>query len=146
MAERKPQTFDNHVRIIPTYHGVVFGIFAINLLWSLYRAATSFSWEALLALLLAVALLFLSFHARLMALTVQDRVIRLEMRLRLERLLPADLRNRFDELTVDQFVSLRFAGDGEIVDLTRKVLDERLTDRKAIKRMIRDWQGDYLRA
>lgn len=140
------QSFENHARFVPTYHGLTFGIFAINLLWSLYRAATAFSWESLLSLLLAVAFLFLFFHARLMALTVQDRVIRLEMRLRLERLLPDELRRRIGEFTVEQLVALRFASDGELADLARRVLDERLTDRKAIKRLVKDWQGDFLRA
>jgi len=140
------QTFKNHTRIIPTYHGVTFGIFAVNLLWSLYRAATGFSWESLLAVLLAVAFLFLFFHVRLMALTVQDRVIRLEMRLRLERLLPTELRGRIGELTIGQLVSLRFASDAELPDLARRVLDERLNDRKTIKKLVQNWQGDFLRA
>lgn len=140
------QTYKNHARIIPTYHGVTFGIFAINLLWSLYRAATGFSWESLLSVLLAVAFLFLMFHARLMALTVQDRVIRLEMGLRLERLLPPELRGRIGELTIDQLISLRFASDAELPDLARRVLDERLNERKTIKQLVRNWQADFLRA
>jgi hypothetical protein len=86
------------------------------------------------------------FHARGMVLTVQDRVIRLEMRLRLDRLLPDDLRGRIGEFSVDQLIALRFASDAELADLARRVLDERLADRKAIKRLVRDWQGDFLRA
>ena len=140
------QSFDKHARILPTYHGLTFGIFTVNLGWSLYRTATGFSWESLLSLLLAVAFLLVFFHARNMALIVQDRVIRLEMRLRLERLLPDDLRGRIGEFTVDQLVAMRFASDAELPDLARRVLDERLTDRKAIKRLVKDWQGDFLRA
>jgi hypothetical protein len=78
--------------------------------------------------------------------TVQDRLIRLEMRLRLAELLPGDLRARIPEFTVAQLVSLRFACDAELPALAKKVLDEKLSDRKAIKRLIKDWQADYLRA
>ena len=146
MAQETPQNFENHARIVPAYHYGGFGIFAINLLWSLYRVVRSFSAESVLALLLAVAFLILFFHARIFALTVQDRVIRLEMTLRLERLLPEDLRPRIKDFTVGQLVSLRFASDEELPDLARKVLAENLTDRKVIKKMIRNWQPDYLRA
>jgi hypothetical protein len=73
-------------------------------------------------------------------------VIRLEMRLRLAQLLPPDLRPRIGELTPKQMVALRFASDQELPDLVRTVLTDRIQDGKAIKRMIRDWQGDYLRA
>jgi len=84
--------------------------------------------------------------ARMFALTVQDRVIRLEMRLRMQQVLPQDLRGRIPEFTVGQLVSLRFASDAELTALARKVLDEKLTDRKTIKKLIRDWQPDLLRA
>jgi hypothetical protein len=77
---------------------------------------------------------------------VQDRVIRLEMRLRLERLLPPELRSRVSEFTVPQLVSLRFAGDDELPVLARQVLEEKLSDRKTIKRRIKNWQADFLRA
>jgi hypothetical protein len=85
-------------------------------------------------------------EARLFALAVQDRVIRLEERVRYERVLPEELRWRADELTVNQFVALRFASDDELPQLMRKVLDEKLTERKAIKQLIKTWRPDYLRA
>jgi hypothetical protein len=81
-----------------------------------------------------------------MALKVQDRVIRLEERLRYQRLLPSDLQARTDDFTINQIVSLRFASDAELPALARKVLDEKLQDRKAIKQLIRVWKPDYLRA
>ena len=77
---------------------------------------------------------------------VQDRVIRLEMQLRLQRILPDDLRARIGEITRGQFVALRFASDAELPALVRKVLDEKITDKKQIKMAVKDWQGDYLRA
>jgi hypothetical protein len=73
-------------------------------------------------------------------------VIRLEMQLRLQQLLPTVLRPRISELTVGQLVSLRFASDEELPALAQKVLDEKITDRKAIKKMIHNWQPDFLRA
>jgi len=79
-------------------------------------------------------------------LTVQNRVIRLEMQLRMQAVLPADLRGRILEFRPGQLVALRFASDAELPELARKVLDEKLTDQKAIKQLIRDWQGDFLRA
>jgi hypothetical protein len=77
---------------------------------------------------------------------VQDRVIRLEMRLRMREVCPPDLAARVREFTPAQLVALRFAGDAELPTLARKVLDEKLQDRKAIKSMVRDWQADNLRA
>ncbi len=81
-----------------------------------------------------------------MVLTVQDRVIRLEVRLRMQQLLPAEIRPRISEFTVGQLVALRFASDAELPDLARKVLQDKLTDRKAIKQLVRDWQPDFVRA
>ena len=140
------QSAEKHARIIPMYHGVAGFLLTVNVLWTLYQAVMHFSWGALISFGTAVALILVYFYARLMALTVQDRVIRLEERLRLERLLPADLKARIPEFDIDQLVSLRFASDAELPDLARKVLDERLTDRKAVKKMIKTWRPDFLRA
>ena len=146
MANQKPQNFKNHTRIVPLYHQFVFFVFVINLGWTIYRLVKDvFSWGAIVNVLVAMALLVVFFYARIFALTVQDRVIRLEMRLRLAGILPADLRPRIPVFSVAQLVALRFASDAELPALARKVLDEKLTDRKAIKRLIKDWQADYLR-
>lgn len=146
MAQNTAQSFDNHTKLVPPFHVVVLGIFGINLVWSLYRVAHAFSAESVISLLLAIAFILLALYARIFALTVQDRVIRLEMRLRLLQVLPAELRPRIPEFTVGQLVALRFAGDAELPALARKVLDEKLEDRKAIKKMIQNWQPDLLRA
>ena len=121
-------------------------IFLLNLGWSIYRLVHAFSVDRVISLLVAVALLLLAFTARVFALTVQDRVIRLEMRLRMQQVLPQDLRARIPEFEVGQLVALRFAGDAELPELARKVLDGKLTDRKAIKQLVKDWQADFLRA
>ena len=140
------QNFENHTKIVPAFHFVVLPILAINLVSSIIHVWRNPSTNAVISLLVAVALILLAFCARIFALTVQDRVIRLEMQLRLQGLLPPDLLARIAELTVAQFVSLRFASDAELAELTRKVLADNLTDRKTIKKMIRNWQPDNLRA
>jgi len=146
MANEKMQNFENHIRFVPGFHAFVFPVFAINLIWSLVQLRHGIGFASVLGVLLAAALVGLFFYARIFALTVQDRVIRLEMQLRLARLLPADLQPRIAEYSVGQLVALRFAGDDELPALARQVLQEQLSDRKAIKRRIKNWQGDFLRA
>ncbi len=145
MAHPAPQNYKNHRRFVPLYHFVLFGILVINLLWSCFRAFRGFSFETAWGILMALALLAISFYIRIFALTVQDRVIRLEMRLRLKDLLPGDLRGRIAELTPSQLIALRFASDAELPDLVREVLSNDIQDRDVIKRKVRDWQADHLR-
>ena len=145
MAARKPQNFANHRRFEPLYHVVTFGLLAINLIWRLVQVVRLTSWPAVFELLVAVALLGLFSYTRIFALTAQDRVIRLEMRLRLAGILPPDLQGRIGELTRDQFVALRFASDAEMADLMREVLTNNITSRDEIKRRIKNWTPDYLR-
>jgi Family of unknown function (DUF6526) len=144
MAE---QNFANHAKFVPLFHFFAMPVFVLNFAWSLYRLKRlGLSFEGIFGVLLAAALVVLLFSARLFALAVQDRVIRLEERLRYAQVLPADLQARTGELTIGQIVSLRFASDAELPVLTRKVLDEKLTERKAIKQLIKNWKPDYLRA
>lgn len=141
------QSFQNHTRWFPPFHFFVMPMFVINFGWSIYRWwKAGFSIDAFENVLMATALIVFMITARLMALKVQDRVIRLEERLRCERLLPADLRARINELRPRQLVALRFASDSELHELARKVLDEKLTDTKSIKQLIKTWRPDYLRA
>jgi hypothetical protein len=146
MAQTSPQTFANHARIVPAYHYVAFPLFAINFFFALYQVVTAFSWANLVSFGVAIALILLFFVARVMVLTVQDRVIRLEDTLRLRALLPADLQARIGEFSVKQLVALRFASDAELPDLARQVLDGKIQDQKAIKQMVRDWRADFQRA
>ncbi len=140
------QSFENHARLVPLYHYVAGPILLINLIWSEVRLVRTPSADSIIGLLVALALILMFFYARVFALTVQDRVIRLEMQLRLARLLPADLQPRAATFTHKQLVALRFASDEEMPELCRKVLADNLTDQRAIKRMIRKWNPDYLRA
>jgi hypothetical protein len=140
------QSFENHAKIVPAFHYFVLPVFGVNLGWSIYRVSRFFSFATVMLVLLAAAFILAALYGRMFALTVQDRVIRLEMQLRLQNVLPPDLRTRIGEFNVGQLVSMRFASDAELPDLARKVLDERLTDRKAIKKLVRNWQPDLLRA
>jgi Family of unknown function (DUF6526) len=141
------QNFSNHVRFVPPYHFFAIPVFVINFVWSLFRLKQlEFSFAGIFGVILAAALLVLVFEARLFALAVQDRLIRLEERLRYERVLPPDMQARTGELTINQIVSLRFACDAELPALARKVLDEKLTERKAIKKLVKNWKPDYQRA
>src|SRR5262245_26209103 len=140
------QTYKNHVRFFPPFHFVAFPILLLYFLnevrhlWMNPNRSTAFA--ALVAFGIVLGLL----AARVMALKVQDRVIRLEMQLRMRGVLPADLQPRLHELTRRQMVALRFASDRELADLVRDVLAGKLASQKAIKLAIKDWQGDYLRA
>ena len=141
------QNFKNHARFVPLYHFFALPMLFINFGWSVYRwIAAGFSIGGLEWVLTSAALFLGVVYPRLFALSAQDRVIRLEERLRYERVLPEELRWRADELTVDQFVSLRFASDEELGNLMQRVLDGKLTERKAIKRLINHWRPDSLRA
>jgi hypothetical protein len=141
------QSFSNHAKWFPPFHFFAAPILLANLIWSFFRLKPSgYSAYSIFSVFVAAALLATLFAARIMALRVQDRVIRLEERLRYQRLLPADLQNRIDDFTISQIVSLRFASDAELPALARKVLDEKLNDRKAIKQLIKVWRPDYLRA
>lgn len=144
MAARE-QSFENHAKLVTGYHRVATGLMAAVLMWSLVRLATDFSGQRIMDLLFVVAVILIGFYTRTFALGVQDRVIRLEERLRMERLLPPDLQSRIGELTTNQLIALRFASEGELAELTRRVLDEGMTDRTEIKRAIRVWRPDHQR-
>lgn len=140
------QDFAHHVRWLPPYHFVVGPILLVNLGATAWQLTKSQDWPSLLAALVALALVLLYFYARYMVVRVQDRVIRLEERLRMERLLPADLKGQIGTFSVDQLVALRFASDGELPTLARTVLEKGITDRREIKAMITTWRADYQRA
>jgi Family of unknown function (DUF6526) len=141
------QNFKNHAKVVPGFAFFVVPILTINFGWSLYKwKQAGFSLDGLVIVLTAAALLLAVFYARTFALRVQDRVIRLEERLRYERVLPADLQARVGEFTLPQIIALRFASDAELAGLVRKVLDDKLVDGKAIKSLVVNWKADHLRA
>ncbi len=143
----KEQNYSNHVRFFPAFHFFVLPVLLLNFGWSIYRwHKVEYSVDGLEQVLFAAAVFVLAFCARIFALKVQDRVIRIEERMRYELLLPDDLKRRIAEFTVDQMVALRFASDEELPELARKVLDGKVQGRKAIKQQVKNWKADYLRA
>jgi len=146
VSQPASQSFANHARIVPGFHYGVVGALSLNFLWSLVRLYRVPGLDAVVGVITAGGLLGLLFYARMFPLRVQDRIIRLEMSLRLASVLPPDLRARASSLRPGQLVALRFASDAELPSLVRQILDENLADRREIKRRIREWQADHLRA
>jgi Family of unknown function (DUF6526) len=145
MAERV-QTYKNHPRLLPAFHFFVLPVLLLNVLNEVRRAWRNPSEGSLFLVVVAAALFTLAYLSRSQALTVQDRVIRLEMRLRLRQILPPELQPRIQDLTHRQLVALRFASDAELPELVREILDGKLTTVKEIKLRVKNWQGDWLRA
>jgi len=139
------QTYKNHVRFLPAFHFFVIPILLLNALNAARHLLATPHRSTVLEFLVAAALLTLGFLSRTMALTVQDRVIRLEMRLRLQECLPPDLRSKINDLTAGQLIALRFAADAELPELVREIAAGKLNTPKEIKTRVRDWQGDFLR-
>jgi hypothetical protein len=144
MAQR-PQSYANHRRFFPLYHYPLMILLANvgvrgSLAWQNPDFATI--WDVIVAVALASGLL----SARSMVLTVQNRIIRTEMRLRLAGILPPALKPRVNDLSVKQLISLRFASDAELPELVQRCLAGDLHRSDDIKRSIRQWQPDFLRA
>ena len=136
----------SYMRHAPLYDFVAVPILLLNLIWSLFRAATGFSVDTAIGVVVAVAILLVAFFARVFALGAQDRVIRLEERLRMQHLLADDLKPRINDFTTNQMIALlRFASDAELPDLARKVLDDNIGESKAVKQLIKTWRADYQR-
>ena len=144
MSEKRPQTYANHAKLVPLFHYVALPLLALNLVLALAGLLDGIALEALNRVGVAVALVLVGLFSRVNALKAQDRVIRLEERLRMERLLPDDLKPRIDDVSTAQCVALRFAGDEELPALTRRALDDN-ADQKTIKQAIKSWRADYQR-
>lgn len=138
------QNLKNHARFDPPYHFLIAGFYFLNLVYAsvhLYRHHTiSAGWYLVLSILAIVPILKL----RMYPLKVQDRVIRLEERLRLQALAPQEWHAQIYRLSADQLIGLRFAGDDEVVELAKQALEHNLT-RKQIKERIRNWRADEWR-
>jgi hypothetical protein len=144
MASEPTQNLKNHARYVPLFHFVLGLLVFANLVHAV-RVLVPFTPDRAYDAMVAAALALMFWYTRAFALTVQDRVIRLEERLRLQALAP-ELASRFDQLTIGQVVALRFAGDGEVAALLREVLEGRLTAPGDIKKAVKHWRADTLRA
>jgi len=144
MAEQKSQSLKNHARFDPPFHffllPVLLGNFIVCIVHNYHEPRHFNQW----LILMSIALIVLAFKARTYALKVQDRVIRLEERLRLATLLSGPLSARISELTEDQLIGLRFASDAEVPGLVEKTLQSNLK-RKDIKQAVQNWRPDFWR-
>jgi hypothetical protein len=140
----KPQSYASHAKIDPAFHFFVLPVLLINIFVVAYllfhRPGIGGAW----VLLVSVALLVLAGRLRSWATHLQDRVIRVEERIRLAAILPDPLRSRMEELSDSQIVGLRFASDAELPALFQRAIDEKLS-RSDIKKAITDWRPDYSR-
>jgi len=144
MAE-PTQTYDSHGRYIPVYHFFAVPVLLINVVVMAIEFVRDPRFLTGWAVIVAVALFLGMLYLRFMPLRAQDRVIRLEERARLERILPSDLRGRIGELSPSQLIAIRFAPDDEAPELTRRALNGELKTQKDIKLAIRNWRADHLR-
>ena len=143
-AMPEPQSAKNHIRYDPLWHYFVAPVLLINVGVAIYLAAHDWSahWkQGVWGVILSIALLLLSTTVRGYALKLQDRLVRLEERVRLGSVLTAQ---EFEALTSKQLTALRFASDAEAGSLARRAIAEQL-DAKAIKAAIQSWRPDHSR-
>jgi len=142
-----PQTYKNHVRFDPAWHFFLLPLLMVNIIFAAYLTVHHwpdhrhlYPWVIVMSIVIFMAV----GKARSHSLKVQDRVIRLEERLRMAALLSAEENARSQSLTVAQLIGLRFASDAELPALVKRTLDENLTQ-KQIKESINSWRPDYFR-
>jgi hypothetical protein len=141
----KPQTFDNHARYFPLFHFFLTPLLFLNLIYQAVRLYQEPSVDRAVFVLLSVVFIAMIVAARMQALKAQDRVIRLEERLRYRELLSPEIATRASGLSLGQLIALRFAADGELQDLVRRACDKELNTPKEIKLAVKNWRGDYHR-
>jgi uncharacterized membrane protein (DUF485 family) len=140
-----PQNYQNHVKFVPMFHYVLLPLLLVNFLAMAYQLWQQPGLATTWALVMAFLFIVMAFCTRVFALKAQDRVIRLEERLRLRELLPQDLKTRINEFSAEQLIGLRFAGDAELPGLAATLLRDNVQKRDAIKKMVKDWRADTLR-
>jgi hypothetical protein len=144
MSDSSPQSFKNHGRLDPPYHFVLVTTLAVNLFVVLCYTWSHLNYFTEWMSVLSIAVFIPAIKLRSYPLKVQDRVIRLEERLRLQALAPTEWHTQIYRLTEDQLIGLRFASDDEVVALAKAALEEKL-DRKQIKERIKTWRPDNFR-
>ncbi len=144
MAEQ--QTYASHRMWVPLWHYVATPIALINLIKTLVSLKNGITFTSIWAVVFAVGFAAVAYLSRAQALTVQNRLIRLEERTRLREVLPESMRGRISELTLSQLIGLRFAPDAELAGLVERCLGGQLANAEAVKKAITGWRPDTLRA
>ncbi len=145
MANMNPQNFANHTRWHPAFHFFVLPVMLINFVWAVIQFVKTPNPNAGWGMVVSLALVLLTLFVRQYPLKAQDRIIRLEERLRYQEALSPMLMNQIGKLTPGQIVALRFAGDDELEALVGAVLAGTLTKPSDIKQAIKDWRADTFR-
>ena len=140
----KPQSLANHVKFDPPFHFFVLPVLLVNIFVVAFLFFRSPGLGGAWIVLVSVALMVFAGRTRSFVTHLQDRIIRLEERLRLSSILQEPLRSRINELTDSQLIGLRFASDAELPALVQRTLDEKLS-RRDIKKAIVEWRPDYAR-
>ena len=141
----EPQSFANHTRWHPAFHFFILPVMLINFVWAIVTFVQGPGWSSGWWIVVSLALLMLTAFVRTYSLKVQDRVIRLEERLRYQQLLSPALAEQASTLSAAQTVALRFAADEELEKLVSSVLSGKFVKTKDIKRAIQQWRADYFR-
>lgn len=139
------QNFANHTRWHPPFHFFVLPVMLINFIWSVVEFVRAPGFNSGWWVIVSLALLMLTFFVRTNSLRVQDRIIRLEEKVRYQQVLSPALAQQCIALTTGQIIALRFAGDEELEDLAGQVAAGRLVKPKDIKRAIKNWRADTFR-
>lgn len=139
------QNFQNHTRWYPLVHFVIMPLLLLNLIFQAVRLWQDHNIDRVWNIVLAFVLILITLAARLQALRAQDRVIRLEERLRFKELLSPELAGKAMNLKTSEMIALRFASDEELPELTSRVVAGEFASTKEIKQAIKNWRGDYLR-
>ncbi|MCX5759710.1 MAG: DUF6526 family protein [Candidatus Hydrogenedentes bacterium] len=149
MPAQQPQSYANHVvvpKLLRVQILVLLVVCALAVIaWNRGDTSTAATLLAVAVLVQALVGVSMVIKSRLYAVTLQDRIVRLEMQVRLERVLPDDWKPRIKELTLPQLIGLRFASDDEMPALVQKVLDEGIDKSDPIKRLVKNWQADHQR-
>ena len=140
----KPQSFSNHTRRDPAFHFTLLHLMLANLVIAIVWAVKRPDFHSIWFAVFSFAVVLLTLIVRMYSAKVQDRVIRLEERLRLQSLAPQDWHAQLYKLTEDQLIGLRFAADDEVVELAMQALEQNL-NRKRIKERIKSWRADHWR-
>ncbi len=144
MSKAETQGRSNHRRFVPLYHFLALPILLVNLVWVAVDVFQAFSVRGVFEVAVAFSLLAVGLFARTFALAAQDRVIRLEERLRMREVLPEEMHQDIAKFSTGQLVGLRFASDGELPDIARSTLDGDMSGEDA-KKLIKKWRPDHQR-
>ena len=139
------QNFANHTRWHPPFHFFVLPVLLINFFWSIVTFVKAPDRNSGWWIVVSLALAMLALFTRTYSVKLQDRIIRLEEKLRYQQLLSPALMQQTGALTIEQIVALRFAGDEQLEELVRQVLAGRFAKGKDIKQTIKNWRADTFR-